>query len=291
MNNSFAFFANKDCEYYPCHKNIDEVNCLFCYCPLYNITDCPGNYTFIEKNGRTIKSCLDCTFPHKRENYPAIIKILRENIWTWCKLFYYKFDYEKEREISDFYLGTAFPLSQCERICVNFVLACLSSGLPYPLLYLLLRDKKINLTSDDNIYFSYYFDLTDFNADINEAECVLLAAMLIKDLLEKHEEEKSISYKLINRKIKREGYKKFSELYKDIKLSASGDQKKGIIAAIKRFLHRHEDGLKRACMTICTVLIIVMLLSFLSERISGDNIFRRLFTNTFTTIGTESMLQ
>ena len=33
----FAFYTNKECEYYPCHPVPEgtEFNCLFCYCPLY----------------------------------------------------------------------------------------------------------------------------------------------------------------------------------------------------------------------------------------------------------------
>ena len=34
---TFAFFTNRECEFFPCHAGIDpdEFNCLFCYCPLY----------------------------------------------------------------------------------------------------------------------------------------------------------------------------------------------------------------------------------------------------------------
>ena len=38
--------------------------------------NCPGKNEYIEVNGRRIKVCTDCTFPHKPENYDAIIKIL-----------------------------------------------------------------------------------------------------------------------------------------------------------------------------------------------------------------------
>lgn len=61
MKNSFNFFKNNDCKYYPCHKNIKEINCLFCYCPLYFFMDCGGNY-FINRNG--IKDCSNCLMPH-----------------------------------------------------------------------------------------------------------------------------------------------------------------------------------------------------------------------------------
>lgn len=77
--NSYRFFANKDCKYYPCHKGLDELNCLFCYCPMYRLEKCPGNPSYIEKSGKRIKNCTDCTFPHKAENYDKIMKCLIEH--------------------------------------------------------------------------------------------------------------------------------------------------------------------------------------------------------------------
>ncbi len=74
MKNSAAFFANKDCRFYPCHDMDEDLNCLFCYCPLYHM-DCPGNYT-ITNTG--IKNCKDCTFPHIAANYGEIIKLLKD---------------------------------------------------------------------------------------------------------------------------------------------------------------------------------------------------------------------
>lgn len=73
MKNSLKFFSNTDCEYYPCHKGVQKFNCLFCYCPLYSFDDCPGNYTMTETEGRSVKDCSNCTFPHKAENYDKII--------------------------------------------------------------------------------------------------------------------------------------------------------------------------------------------------------------------------
>ncbi|MCR4584264.1 MAG: cysteine-rich small domain-containing protein [Lachnospiraceae bacterium] len=77
MQNSSRFFANRECEYYPCHKTEEDLNCLFCYCPLYNL-NCPGNFEIIEKGDRKIKSCLNCVFPHRAENYDRIMDMLKE---------------------------------------------------------------------------------------------------------------------------------------------------------------------------------------------------------------------
>ena len=75
MENSHRFFENKECKYFPCHEREDDFNCLFCYCPLYNLQNCPGNPVYKEIEGRTIKVCTNCTFPHKPENYDIVVEM------------------------------------------------------------------------------------------------------------------------------------------------------------------------------------------------------------------------
>lgn len=58
---SSKFFQNTKCEYYPCHSVHSGINCLFCFCPLYNLKDCGGNPKYLE-NGT--KDCSDCILPH-----------------------------------------------------------------------------------------------------------------------------------------------------------------------------------------------------------------------------------
>lgn len=89
MENSYRFFANKACQYYPCHKGIEELNCLFCYCPLYEREHCPGTPEYIVPGSRRagegeeeqiipVKSCMNCTFPHRAENYDIMMQFLKK---------------------------------------------------------------------------------------------------------------------------------------------------------------------------------------------------------------------
>ncbi len=78
MANSYRYFENRECKYYPCHET-DNINCLFCYCPLYSKEHCPGTYKYLEVKGKKIKECSDCTFPHKEENYEVIMKFLESS--------------------------------------------------------------------------------------------------------------------------------------------------------------------------------------------------------------------
>ncbi|HMA99798.1 MAG TPA: cysteine-rich small domain-containing protein [Spirochaetota bacterium] len=75
MENSYKFFENKACRYYPCHKGLKHINCMFCYCPLYFLDDCGGHYTFT-KDG--LKDCSQCLIPHKPGGYEYIQKKLKQ---------------------------------------------------------------------------------------------------------------------------------------------------------------------------------------------------------------------
>lgn len=69
----YRFFQNRECEYFPCHRGVseEEFNCLFCYCPLYALgEDCGGNCHYTETG---VKSCVNCSFPHRKENYEALL--------------------------------------------------------------------------------------------------------------------------------------------------------------------------------------------------------------------------
>jgi len=65
---SYKHFSNTKCKYYPCHP-IKDMNCLFCFCPLYPYADCGGNLTML--NG--VKDCSNCTLPHESGGWEKII--------------------------------------------------------------------------------------------------------------------------------------------------------------------------------------------------------------------------
>ena len=76
---STSFFVNRACKSFPCHDVPEsEFNCMFCYCPLYDTEDCGGDYFY---NDRNIKNCKNCGFPHFRDNYPKLIKKLKEKMY------------------------------------------------------------------------------------------------------------------------------------------------------------------------------------------------------------------
>lgn len=79
MKNSYRFFCNRDCEYFPCHTTDkpDEFNCLFCFCPLYFFEECGGNFRLLESG---IKDCSNCRIPHVPKGYDHVVGKLRDRM-------------------------------------------------------------------------------------------------------------------------------------------------------------------------------------------------------------------
>jgi len=66
------FFQNTACKYFPC-KDTKDLNCLFCFCPLYPYA-CGGNYSYT----KGIKDCSKCLLPHGKDGYDKVIDKLCE---------------------------------------------------------------------------------------------------------------------------------------------------------------------------------------------------------------------
>ena len=176
------------------------------------------------------------------------------------------FPYVKERSLKDFYRPDMLTLSECEDICINTIIACMSSNLPWPI----LKDLDINAT---------------------EKDCTVRCATILLDLLRPKEGRQANSLKLLEKKVGKASYTRFVELYKDIRISAVPKEKVGFIRRFLRRIFRNKDGLFKLLLWISVILALFVVLSFLSQLIFGDVPWLRLFINSFDKIGTESLLQ
>lgn len=72
---SHAFFQNRECRYFPCHRDADQAsfNCLFCFCPLYFLDDCGGDFAMLSG----VKDCTRCVKPHEPGGYERTLARLK----------------------------------------------------------------------------------------------------------------------------------------------------------------------------------------------------------------------
>lgn len=201
------------------------------------------------------------------------------------------FPYKRERALKQFYMGESYSLSECEDVCINLILACITAGIPYPILYLMLEQDQLHLSKDHSVYFSYQIRLDELDDQITERDCVVACARILTELLKPKETQKAISYILLRKKIAKRNYHKFTELYKDIRIAAVSKNKQGIIARIRNAFSRNKDLLFRIFLRICIVLAVIVVVSFVCQIFFGEVTWLRLFINGFKKIGTESLIQ
>lgn len=201
------------------------------------------------------------------------------------------YPYQRERALQDFYMGRSYELSECEDVCINTILACISAEIPYPILYLILKQKQLHLSKNHNVYLGYTISLEELDETKSERDCVVQCAKILRELLEPKASQKAISYQLLDKKIAKKSYHRFTELYKDIRIAAVPKKRGSIFAGIRAWFLRNRDGIFRVMFWVCILLVLLVIATFVTQAIFGDIPWLRLFINGFKKIGTESLIQ
>lgn len=206
------------------------------------------------------------------------------------------FPYREERKFSAFARGQAANPGAAEAIGINLVMACLSSGLPWPLLYLALEQDCVQISRENSVYFTLNLDLKDLDPNQNERRCVSGCANLLLELLDttggrkRGRRSKQLkSHELIRKKSAKNAYGGFPELYQDIKLAALPTEKTSLKGRIRGAWRRSRDRLFRVLLVVCVLLVAVALAMLVTQLIFGEIPWLRLFRHTFDVIGTENL--
>jgi hypothetical protein len=96
---------------------------------------------------------------------------------------------------------------------------------------------------------------------------------------------------LLEKKISRKSYDRFTELYKDIRITAVPGQKKGIRKRVKSWYTGRQEGLFHVLLIVCLIVAVLALISLISQLLFGEIPWLRILFNGFKTIGTESLVQ
>ena len=207
------------------------------------------------------------------------------------------FPYREERKFSAFAAGQMTSPEAGEAICINLVMECLSTSLPWPLLYLVLEQDCVQITKDNTVYFTLILDLKDLEPARTERNCVSSCARLLLDLLAGPvaggggRRRKLKSFELIRKKTATNAYPGFPELYQDIKVTALPQMKPSLKSRFRIFWNNNRDRLFRVLLVLCFLLVIAAVVVLLSQLIFGDVPLLRLFRHTFDVIGTENLHQ
>lgn len=199
------------------------------------------------------------------------------------------FPYSPKRPLLDFYFGNTLTLEQAEDVCRNVVLTAIQCRLPSPLLYMVLSQNLLQMSKDRSVFLSYEMNFDEFDAGKNEKDCVVLCARLLIKLLEGKTTQKAITYQLLKKRSRSQGYTSFAQLYKDVIIAGSPGKRRGIVARLRSWFIKNKDALFVILMWLCIALAFAAIAALITQLIMGDVPWLRVFFNGFKVIGTEHL--
>ena len=201
------------------------------------------------------------------------------------------YPYVRPRPLSSFYMGKTMTLAESEEICRNLIVCCMTSGLPWPILYEVLKQGQVHLATDRSISLSYGIDISELDEDKSESDCVVECAKLLLFVLGQRTNKSANSYVLLQKKIGRKSYSRFIELYRDLDIAGASSDKKGVLVWIHAWFIRNRDTLFRILLVISMVLLIFTIVTLLTNAIFGDVPWLRFFIRSFEKIGLETLTE
>ncbi|MDR1028105.1 MAG: hypothetical protein LBL63_01655 [Clostridiales Family XIII bacterium] len=243
-------------------------------------------YTLLIVTDREVARTLVSVFSlcEKETERPAYLRS-----FLWGEHLCYLFPYRRERLLSDFAAGQITDPRVSEIICVNLLLTCMESPLPYPLLSLGFAQGMIHVETDNSVYLTSDFDLTALDPSVTESDCVVGCARIMLDVLGMNRKKQLKSRKLLSKKVEREAYTQFSEAYHDFKLTISDKKKRSALLRFFGFFAEHKDRIFKIVLVFsiaCFILALAMLISYL---IFGDFALAKIFGHNLNMIGTEHL--
>lgn len=122
----------------------------------------------------------------------------------------------QSREIGKYLNIVAKTYSEKAVICREILTRLkIALDIPYSIIYLMLKQKKLNLSDDKNIYFTYDIDFSEFDENIGERECAIECARIIEELLGDKEYEGYIIMNIIRRKNAQAAYNCYQDVIED----------------------------------------------------------------------------
>ncbi len=247
-------------------------------------SEAPYKTVWIVKERRIVKELLQ-----NAENYCG--EVFMQNAYAG-----FVFPYFQERPLQKFYLGSIRKgCCTSQQVWLALVEQCIICKLPPAVVHLILRQGQAQIAPDGSVSLGFLLDLSDYDNTIREQDNVvacteeIVRLIRLEDLEKKNNMVKKQAVTLLERKLEREEYQEFMQLYRDIRLFVREDS-----AGKKRHwkLDVPEwDWFYHLLSCMCVVLVCMVVLLILSNVFWGEDFFWKLFGGPLDTIGTETLLQ
>lgn len=202
------------------------------------------------------------------------------------------YPYQKDRPLERFYKSEVHSGEECQKICRNLVTECMCSKEPWPVLYLILKQRQIHIRKDGCVSLGYQIDLGQLNPNVGEQACAVKCAEMILELVQEDSGmEKTAGMELLCKKIQKEGYLNFIELLQDIHIDFPFQKKGKTKERIGAFFRKKRALLVRAFLTISLLTGMAAFFMLCAQMALGEIPFLRIFTSSFEKIGRESLIR
>jgi hypothetical protein len=203
------------------------------------------------------------------------------------------FPYRGERRIDAFAPGQLHDPRKREEICINLLMTCMSSRLPYPLMLAALEHGSVSLEKDGEVYITPVLNPDEIDPKADEKSCAVKCASIVEKLLagpSKRKKRRDLkSFELISKKLERRAYYSFADVYHDLGVSRLGSKEKLSLSRFIKFITDHKDTIFRIILILSIALTVFALIMLLSYIIFGDFSLGRLFSGAIDRIGTERL--
>ena len=228
----------------------------------------------------------------RREIAKKILRYEKYPCFSFKEGIYFLFPYEEPRPILNYFLSVAGDDVREEDIYRDCVVQCMASDIPYPILYLILKQGQLYLSKDGSIHFGYLLNLETISFGVTEKECAGACAELLCNLYSiSHKVKNKMAIRLLEQKCRNHSYYNFTELLTDVRMLAEKPERKKYIRHWKEGIVSKKDQLFRILCVISMIMIFIVLIVFLMNLFLGDTALYRLFAPAIERIGTESLLQ
>lgn len=198
--------------------------------------------------------------------------------------------YRQNRNVMQYAFIGNYKKTYVRELLKKITFLCMTCGLPWEIIYVLLHEQKISIDVNKEVYFTYDVLLSDFEGK-TEIECVSILGDYLEDIMEMTNDRSWAGYRLISMKNRRKSYSGMSELYRDLNSETEIAYGKSFKIRIMSEYRKRKPVLTKILKVSCVVIGCIAIIVFISNTVFDSSPVYRLFVNTFKRIGTESMMQ
>lgn len=197
-----------------------------------------------------------------------------ENFCIWTP-------YMQRRKITEYIYSVTETFDEIAKICKAMYDRVFFSDLPDAFMYLILKERKINISEEKRLYFTYDLDLSNLEEGIEKKDCARELGYIVEELISDEKFSEFTITKLMKKKNSEGGYEDFSELLYDIKRMGLLGRVEGRFDKVKDFILTYEIVMAKIAIAICLAVVCIVGIVYFWDKID--------LSGSFDIIGTENL--